>query len=55
MQKYAKQKYIFDIFVSHNSRQKAWVRQAVDQWRSLVPAGRHEGLTVFFDNVKKYL
>lgn len=32
----------WDVFISHNKRQKPWVRRVVDQWRSL-------GLTVFFD------
>lgn len=32
----------WDVFVSHNQKQKLWVREAVRQWRAL-------GLTVFFD------
>jgi adenylate cyclase len=32
----------WDVFVSHNVRQKPWVREVVAQWRSL-------GLRVFFD------
>src|SRR4051812_25531646 len=35
-------KHTWDVFVSHNKQQKPWVRQVVDQWRSL-------GLRVFFD------
>ena len=34
--------YSWDVFVSHNSRQKLWVRGMVQQWRDL-------GLNVFFD------
>jgi hypothetical protein len=35
-------RFEWDVFVSHNRHQKAWVRALVDQWRSL-------GLNVFFD------
>jgi len=35
--------YEWDVFVSHNRRQKPWVRQLTDQWREL-------GLKVFFDD-----
>jgi len=34
--------YCWDVFVSHNRKEKVWVRQVVDQWREL-------GLKVFFD------
>src|SRR4030095_6036830 len=34
--------YEWDVFVSHNRRQKPWVRELVLQWRSL-------GIRVFFD------
>jgi len=35
--------YNWDVFVSHNHKQKPWVRSAVEQWRAL-------GLQVFFDD-----
>ena len=35
-------RYKWRTFISHNKRQKPWVRQVVDQWRGL-------GLRVFFD------
>ncbi len=34
--------YEWDVFLSHNGKQKPWVRQVVEQWRDL-------GLKVFFD------